>query len=172
NPVYTDFEDVLGELAEVDLPGITPGTDFARFQAKAEAYLRQHLDNLTLQRLRRGRQLTESDLVELERLLVAAGGQRGDIAWAREQADGLGLFVRTLVGLDRQSVAEEFAGYLDGSRFTVEQLRFVELIVEELTRNGVMEPARLYESPYTDHAPTGPDLFFGEADVDAIIETL
>ena len=35
-----------------------------------------------------------------------------------------------------------------------------------------MEPKRLFESPYTDHAPTGPDHFFPEADVDAIVETL
>ena len=51
-------------------------------------------------------------------------------------------------------------------------MRFVNLIVEELTKNGVMEPKRLFESPYTDHAPTGPDHFFPEADVDAIVETL
>ena len=30
-------------------------------------------------------------------------------------------------------------------------MRFVSLIVDELTANGVMEPARLFESPYTDH---------------------
>ena len=35
-----------------------------------------------------------------------------------------------------------------------------------------MEPARLYESPYIDHAPTGPDTVFPEADVDNIVEIL
>ncbi|MDN6173184.1 MAG: hypothetical protein L0J06_10440, partial [Yaniella sp.] len=30
------------------------------------------------------------------------------------------------------------------------QARFVHIIIEELTANGIMEPARLYESPYTD----------------------
>ena len=33
--VYTDFADQLGELAEVPMPGITMGTDFERFRAKA-----------------------------------------------------------------------------------------------------------------------------------------
>ncbi len=46
------------------------------------------------------------------------------------------------------------------------------LIVDELTKNGVMDPARLFESPYTDHAPTGPDYFFPDADVEVIVETL
>ena len=42
----------------------------------------------------------------------------------------------------------------------------------QVERNGVMEPARLFESPYTDHAPTGPDYFFPDADVDVIVDTL
>lgn len=39
-------------------------------------------------------------------------------------------------------------------------------------KNGVMEPARLFESLYTDHAPTGPDYFFPDTDVDVIVDTL
>ena len=56
--------------------------------------------------------------------------------------------------------------------FTADQIRFVNLIVDELTRNGVMEPQRLFESPYTDHAPTGPDYVFPEAEVTVIVDTL
>ncbi|TAK69203.1 MAG: DUF4145 domain-containing protein [Actinomycetota bacterium] len=172
NPVYTDFEDVLGDGVEVVLPGVTPGTNYERFKSKAEAYLREHLDNLALQRLRRNKQLTSDDLTELEQMLIASGGQQVDLAWANEQTGGLGIFVRGLVGLDRAAAMEAFAHYLDGTVFSVEQVRFVNLIVDELTKNGVMEPKRLFESPYTDHAPTGPDSFFPDADVDVIVETL
>ena len=172
NPVYTDFEDVLGEGVEIDLPRATPGTDFERFRAKAEAYLREHLDNLVLQRLRRNKQLTPGDLTELERMLVAAGAGPVDLVRATGQTGGLGIFVRGLVGLDRSSAAEAFERYLDETRFTVVQIRFVNLIVDELTKNGVMDPGRLFEPPYTDQAPTGPDLIFPDLDVDAIVETL
>ncbi len=48
-------------------------------------------------------------------------------------------------------------------------MRFVSLIVDELTSNGVMEPARLYESPYTDHGHV--DVIFPE-DVDVIVDIL
>ncbi len=54
----------------------------------------------------------------------------------------------------------------------VDQIRFVNLIVDELTANGFMSPERLFESPYTDHAPTGPDFFFPDDDVDVIVEIL
>ena len=94
NPLYTDFEDTSAKAVEVDLPGVTPGTNFERFRAKAEAYLREHEDHVALQRLRRNKQLTSDDLTSLEEMLVASGGQQVDIAWATEQAGGLGLFIR------------------------------------------------------------------------------
>ena len=171
HPVYTDFEDILSEGVEIELPRVTPGTNFERFRAKAEAYMREHFDNLALQRLRRNMQLTASDLTELEQMLIASGGQAVDITWASGQG-GLGVFVRHLVGLDRAAAMEAFENYLDGTKFTADQIRFINLIVDELTRNGVMEPARLFESPYTDHAPTGPDYVFPDVDVDVIVRTL
>ncbi|EFV14130.1 DEAD/DEAH box helicase family protein [Segniliparus rugosus] len=172
NPVYTDFADTLGESVEVLLPGITPSTNFERFRAKAEAYLKDHLDNLALQRLRRNRQLTPEDINELEHMLIASGGQHVDIVWVGEQNGGLGLFVRNLVGLDRSAAIEAFEHYLNDTRFSVEQVRFASHIVDELTKNGIMEPSRLFEWPYTEYAPTGPDHLFPDEDVEAIIEIL
>ena len=151
-PVYTDFEDELGEAIEVALPGRTPGTDIERFRSKATAYLREHEDNVALQRLRRNRQLTPDDLSALEQMLLASGaGPKTDVDRAAVQNGGLGLFIRSLVGLDRVAAAEAFAAFLDQTCFSVEQVRFVQLIIDELTANGVMEPSRLYESPYIDH---------------------
>jgi type I restriction enzyme R subunit len=132
NPMYTDFEDTLGEAVDIVLPRANPGTNFERFRAKAEAYLREHLDNLALQRLRRNKQLTPDDLDELEQMLIEAGGQHADLAWATEQGGGLGLFVRQLVGLDHAAAAEAFETYLDGTRFSAQQVRFVGLIVDTL----------------------------------------
>lgn len=173
NLVYTNFEDEMGVSTAVVLPGITPGLDLQRFRAKASAYLREHEDHIALQKLRRNKQLTPDDLTALEQMLVSAGvGQPADVAWVAERSGGLGLFIRSLVGLDRGAAADVFAEYLDGSRFTVDQVRFIGLIVQELTANGVVEPRRLYESPYTDRAPTGPDLVFPRADIDVIVDLL
>lgn len=36
----------------------------------------------------------------------------------------------------------------------------------------MMDSGRLFESPYTDHAPTGPDYIFPNADVNVIVGTL
>ena len=172
-PLYTDFEDSLGPHTSVPLPGLTPGTDLTRFRAKAAAYLRQHQDHVALQRLRRNKQLTAADLHSLEEMLAASGaGKTTDIVWAAEHSGGLGLFIRSLVGLDKSAAVEAFGQFLDNGNATVDQIRFVNLIVDELTQTGAMEPSRLYESPYTDHAPTGPDYVFPDAQVDDIVSIL
>ncbi len=89
---------------------------------------------MTLQRLRRNKQLTPADLTALERMLLESGaGEEADIARAAEDAHGLGLFVRSLVGLDREAATEAFSGFLADTTFTVDQIRFVNLIVEHLT---------------------------------------
>lgn len=170
SPVYTDFEDTLDEAELIDLPQATAGMNWERFRAKAAAYLNEHEHHVALQKLRRNKQLTEADLDALGDMLVASGGDhRVDIAWVEERAGALGLFIRSLVGLDRAAATEAFAAYLDETRFSVEQVRFVSLIVDELTANGVMEPARLYESPYTDHGHV--DVIFPE-DFHVIVDIL
>ncbi len=45
------------------------------------------------------------------------------------------------------------------------QLRFLDEIVKSLMRNGVVEPGALYESPFSEYAPTGPDELFPEAEL-------
>jgi type I restriction enzyme, R subunit len=170
NPVYTDFEDILDDATIVDLPQVTSGMNWERFRAKAQAYLKEHEDHVALQRLRRNKQLTSDDLESLAEMLIASGGdQQVDLAWVTERAGALGPFIRSLVGLDREAAIEAFGGYLDDTKFSVEQVRFVSLVVDELTANGIMEPARLYESPYTDRGHV--DVIFPN-DVDVIVGIL
>ncbi len=170
SPIYTDFEDTLDDAIPVDLPQVTSGMNWERFRAKAQAYLKQYENHVALQKLRRNKPLTNDDLDSLAEMLIASGGdQQVDIAWVTERAGALGPFIRSLVGLDRVAATEAFAAYLDETKFSVEQVRFVSLIVDELTTNGAMEPARLFESPYTDHGHV--DVIFPQ-DVEVIVEIL
>jgi type I restriction enzyme R subunit len=67
---------------------------------------------------------------------------------------------------------EAFGTFLDGTTFRPNQIHFVNLIVDELTDNGVVEPARLYEAPYTDLTARGPEAMFTAAQVDNIVSIL
>lgn len=146
--VYTDFEDEVGEGVVVDLPQVTAGLNMAKFKEKARVFLGEHESHLALQRLRRNQALTSMDLDELEKMLIQAGGTQALLAELK--SSGLGLFIRSLVGLDREAAMQAFSELLQGGKATPEQIEFIELIVDELTQNGVVLPERLFESPFTD----------------------
>ena len=59
-----------------------------------------------------------------------------------------------------------------GSNATADQIAFIEMIVEELTANGVMDKGRLYESPFFDISPRGPEGLFPAAKVDRLVQVL
>ena len=170
--VYTDFEDELGEESVVQLPEVGTGMDLTRFKLKARQFLKAHDNHVSLQRLRRNQPLTTSDLTELERMLVAAGGTEALIAEASTQSHGLGIFIRSLVGLDRETATQAFSQFVTGTMATPNQIEFIDLIVQYLTENGVMDAARLYESPFTDISQQGPEAVFPSAKVEAIVRVL
>ena len=171
--MYTDFLDEVGDATEVNLPLGSSAGDFERFRLKARAFLRAHENHLTLHKLRRNLPLTATDLAELEHLLMNSGtGSADDVKRASALAHGLGLFVRSLVGLDREAATLALNGFVNGKTLSANQLEFVNLIVNHLTEQGVMEAARLYEAPFTAYAPRGPDGLFTSAQVDELFVVL
>ena len=152
-PIYTDFEDEMGGETAVDLPGFGEGTDYAKFRAKARAFLRAHQDHVAIYKLRMNRSLTKADLAELERMLMESGiGAAEDIRRATEESHGLGLFVRSLVGMDRGAAKEALAGFLAGKTLSANQIDFATLIVDHLTEHGV-GAAALRIAVHRCHAP-------------------
>lgn len=170
--VYTDFEDEIGEGTTIDLPDAGVGTDKARFQMKVRHFLKQHADHITIQKLRRNEQLTPQDLAELERIMIEeAGASDGDLAEVSGEG-GLGLFVRSLVGLERDAAKDAFAGFMAGKNLNGNQIEFINLIIDHLTERGAMDPRRLYESPFTDFDDQGVSGVFPQADVQRIVQVL
>ena len=105
-------------------------------------------------------------------MLAESGvGSTEDILRAKSEF-GLGLFIRSLVGLDRAAAKDALGSFTDGKPMSANQIEFVDLVVNHLTEHGVMEPARLYESPFTDIAPQGPDALFSSSQIDQLFAAL
>jgi type I restriction enzyme R subunit len=171
--VYTDFEDELGELTAAELKGVDVGTNRSRFERKIRTYLRSHEDDLIVQKLMRGRQITSSDLAELQHIFLDLGfGTEADVEQVTAAHHGFGLFLRSITGLRREAAAAAFDDFQAGRTLTAAEHHFIELIIDSLTKNGIVEVGDLYEQPFTSRAPHGPDTFFSDAEVDVIDNVL
>ncbi|TAH14088.1 MAG: DUF4145 domain-containing protein [Curvibacter sp.] len=171
--IHTNFGDTIGTPTPIPLPLGGSAGDFERFRLKVRAFLRTHENHITLHKLRRNQPLTATDLAELERLLIDSGTATAeDVARAGQEAHGLGLFVRGLVGLDREAATQAMNSFVAGKTLSANQLEFVNLIVTHLTERGVMDVGLLYEPPFTSYAPQGPDALFTSAQVDELFGVL
>lgn len=169
----TDPTDAPGPASAIATAAYADDTGFTRFRANVCRCLRAHALHPTLHKLRHNAPLTTADLVELEQMLAANGiGDREAIDRARRASGGLGVFVRGLIGLDREAARAALSGAIAGEAMTADQRDFIDLVVTHLTLHGVMEAARLYASPFTDIAPQGPDSLFAPETVDALVTAL
>lgn len=167
--VYTDFQDEIMAVHREEVADM-PKMSGAQYQKKIKSYLDNHLDHLVIHKLRTDQPLTATDLETLESVLIEIGEEDGDMLLsgllARSEAPSLPYFVRSLVGLDRSAAQSAFSEFLNDQSLSPSQIRFVEMVIDQLTARGVMTASALYEAPFTNVHAEGPDaLFYGKENV-------
>lgn len=170
--IYTDFTDELGDVEEVDIPLRQPGFSPYQYRKKVEAYIRANENHVAIAKLKRNIPLTKADLDALETMLFGAAEIESRDRFEEVYGKGLSLtlFIRQLVGCDRNAAKHAFARYLQGHSLNANQIRFVETIIDDLTQKGVMDPSQLYESPFSDFHHNGLDGIFPDDDADRIVD--
>ena len=170
--IYTAFEDEIGRPEDIEIQGVTVGTDMNRFQMKMRHFLKEHENHITIQKVRRNEPLTGHDLEELERMFLEAGiAELEDLDRVKVEG-GLGIFVRSLVGLDREAAKRAFDKFQSARTLSASQIEFLNMIIDYLTECGIMDPRLLYESPFTDLDALGVEGVFETADVVELIDIL
>lgn len=136
-PIYvTNFTDVI--LSETEGEAIHAEHDLSNYKKKVEFYLKEHRDNLAVYKLRQNKQLNQSDMKEMERILWQELGTKAD--YQKEYGETpIGRLVRKIVGVDRGAVNEAFSEFLSEERLNLNQIRFVRLMVDYIAANGNIE---------------------------------
>lgn len=145
----TNFDD---EILSVDWKeSELENDDLKNYKAKAEFYVRQHMDDVVIAKLKGNVPLTVEDVQALEKALWSEVGTKQDYV-AEYGQKPLGEFVREIVGLDMNAAKEAFAQYLNDASLDSRQIYFVNQIVEYIVHNGMMKDLSvLQEAPFTDH---------------------
>lgn len=124
--------------------------DLKNYKAKAEFYIRQHIDDEVIAKLKNNIPMTADDIKELEKILWNDLGTKEEYETEYGKKP-LGEFVREIVGLDMNAAKAAFSKYLNDVNLDSRQIYFVNQIVEYIVQNGMMKDLSvLQEPPFTD----------------------
>ncbi|HOP00450.1 MAG TPA: DEAD/DEAH box helicase family protein, partial [Bacteroidales bacterium] len=174
NIYYTDFKDEL----EADSGSITDSgyryEDMEAYRLKVESFLKEHSAHITISKLRTNKSITGAELEELEKFIFEKGhlGTKEKFREAFGQDHPISFFVRSLVGLEASAARQEFSGFLKAAPMTATQIKFIDIIIEHLSVNGVIEKALLVQPPFTDINDKGVFGVFSDDEVGKIISII
>lgn len=160
--VYTDFADQVIEYQE-NTP-IEMGNRLENYRKKVEFYLKEHQDNMAVRKLRNNQPLQKSDMQELEKILWQELGSKED--YTKEYGDTpVGILVRKITGMDQQAANEAFNEFLNEEKLNADQIRFVRLIVDYISVNGMIEDRRvMMDEPFRSVGSIG-QIFENDMDI-------
>lgn len=172
--VFVNFTDTMGEEREhPDFPFNGMGS-LQQYKKKVEHFIRSLENNMVVHKLRTNKPITRADIEELESILFKSPDVESKEKFVKVfgQGKSLGEFIRSLVGLDRCAAKEAFGEFVGDTRLNGPQITFINQVVEYLTQNGVMNPEKLYEEPFSSLHDQGVEGLFDENDTNKIISTI
>lgn len=172
--VYTVLSDEIGEAVELEMTFNHVGVDIEQYKKRVTEFIRANENHVTIARLRQGKPLTTEDLKQLEQFIYNAQEVAGEQEFRQHFGNQISLpeFIRSLVGLDYQAVKQAFSQYLIDTHYNERQIRFIEMIIDELTKHGSLDASRLYEAPFNQIHFEGIDGLFAENEIDNIFDTI
>lgn len=151
--VYTDYEDDFGESNEQII--VYAANDLEAYKRKVRQYLDTHQNHIAIHKLKMNVPITKTELQELEKIFFEQGeiGTKENFIKAYG-AQPLGKFIRSIIGLDVNAAKTAFSEVLNNQTFNAKQIRFIDTIINYLTKKGTIELPALFERPFIDFSPS------------------
>ena len=147
--VYTDFSDDIN-IIEHDERRIKQ-EEFNDYKKKMNFYLRNHLDNEIINKIRNNEVISSEEIKQLQQVLFNDLNSNINEFNLNYNNESLVLLVRKTVGLSKEAVDRKFAKYINENELNIEQTRFINLIKAYIIKNGVIDKRILNEDPFTSY---------------------
>ncbi|WP_211214225.1 DEAD/DEAH box helicase family protein [Flavobacterium antarcticum] len=143
------------------------------YRRRVESFIRDNKTQLTISKLQTNEPITVQELKLLEDILFD-GDERGTREDFEKEfgQEPLGVFIRSIIGLDVKVAQEAFADFLQAGSLRADQMTFIQNIISYLTKNGTIEPNMLFESPFTDMNDQGLIGIFEDGDAHKVISII
>ena len=152
---YTNFEDeITAPLLVEEFAGSY--SNFESLYAKLKKIVLDNSTNLTIQKLHTNQTITGHELDALDKMLFEQSGIGTHQDFKRVMGDKpLGIFIRSILGLDRNAANAVFSSFLANGALSSQQIEFVHFMITQFTQNGKIDPQMLYERPFTNFHESG-----------------
>ena len=142
-----DIEDTISDDGEVD--GITPRVSYRQ---SVLDFLASHRTLPVLLKIQNLEQLTGADFAELERILWNELGSKDDYnrcTVGMACGNNVAIFIRSMVGVDRQNAMKRFSDFISGNELNAEQEDFLNTIISYVSENGdITKEIVVNEAPF------------------------
>jgi len=175
-PKFIDLQDGQEEFNR--LPTKLKFADMPGYRKQVQAALLKVFDqNPTLQKIKDGEPVSEADLKALTSLVLT---QNPDVdqeilkEFFEDTAGMLDYAIRSIIGLDADAVNARFADFIfSHPGLTANQMSFLNLLKNHISRYGAIEIEDLYEPPFTTLHSDGLDgVFVDEKMADELISII
>lgn len=152
---YTNFQDeITAPVVAEDFMG-SYGS-YESHYAKLKKIISDNANNLTIHRLHTNQPITATELDELDRMLFEQSGIGTHQEFKKLLGEKpLGVFVRSILGLETNAVQAAFSAFLSNGPLTATQIEFIHNLIQQFTQNGIIEPNMLFERPFTKFHESG-----------------
>ena len=143
------------------------------YTKRVEKFIRENASHIAIYKLKNNIAITHSDLLALEKIMFEGGSLGTKIDFEKEYGrQPLGVFIRSILGLDRNAVNNAFNYFLNSGNLNADQIRFIDSIIDYLTENGIIEPEKLFEPPFTEINEQGVLGIFDEVEAGELINII
>ena len=128
-----DIEDEFSEGEEVGKPRI-----IVSYKQKILEYLSENIDSPVIQKIKNLEQLTIGDIRQLEKILWEELGSKEDYEKqiGNRMYGNVAIFIRSLVGIDRDTALQKFSRFIDTNTLSSVQLEYLKSILDYVSVNG------------------------------------
>ncbi|MBS4536372.1 DEAD/DEAH box helicase family protein [Clostridium sp. D2Q-14] len=158
---YTNFTDEV--LLSIENSGEYNVNNMENYRKKVNQYLKENQDDIVVYKLRNNKELRKEDIKHLEKILWQDLGTKED--YKKEFRDEpLLKLVSKIVGLDPKAAKEVFSEFLSNENLTINQMEFVNRIINHIIKNGSLDKRVLNEHPFNKSGNVV-KLFDGKVDI-------
>ena len=136
NPIFVDYDDTV---KDIDVPAgsenPSPADNFEEYKKKVEAYLCEHMKDEAINKLRTNQPLTKDDFESLNRIFKEELGSEKMFNQLSE-GKSLGVFIRRATKMDKDSINDFFAEFINDANMNNMQIEFVQRLINIIVEQG------------------------------------